>query len=175
MVYLKPTKWWPLQWCPVLSFYSIKRGSRYKKETQYPLHSMGNICLDFRKRDWWDLNSHSSHTLPCPLLTSYSHVHVHISAHHIYTLIILWCISSTLQFTSILINILQIHHVHVQCSTSYFCSLRSGFLPWPKIFPTASNACALPTTGPTCRVSVCVRACNLSVEPRALSPTLIRL
>ena len=35
---------------------------------------MGNICLDFRRRDWWGLNSHSPHTLLCPLLSSYSHV-----------------------------------------------------------------------------------------------------
>ena len=54
---------------------------------------------------------------------------MHISAHHIYTLGILWCISSTLQFTFVLINILQIHHVGVQRCTPRFCSLRSVFPP----------------------------------------------
>ena len=34
---------------------------------------------------------------------------------------------------------LQIHHVHMQCCTSRFHSLRSVFSPWPKIFTTTSR------------------------------------
>ena len=45
---------------------------------------------------------------------------MHISAHHIYSLGILWCISSTLKITFVLINILQIHHVCVTMHTPGF-------------------------------------------------------
>ena len=76
---------------------------------------------------------YSPRTLMYPSLP---HVDVHISAHHLNTLGILWCISSTLQFTFNLINNLQIHHVRVQHCTLLFRSLRSVFLLWTKIFTT---------------------------------------
>ena len=85
---------------PFLSFYSIRREDRYKRETKYSLHSMGNIFLDLRRRDWWVLTP-SPHThkyyyahYSLPRTSMYlplSHVHVHISAHHIYTLWTLCC------------------------------------------------------------------------------------
>ena len=59
---------------------------------------------------------------------------VHTRAHHLYTLRILWCISSTLHPTPITINKLQIQHVRVQRCTSRVCSLRSVFRLWTKIF-----------------------------------------
>ena len=85
---------------PVPLLYSIRREDRYKRETKYSLHSMGNIFLDLRRRDWWVLTP-SPHThkyyyahYSLPRTSMYlplSHVHVHISAHHIYTLWTLWC------------------------------------------------------------------------------------
>ena len=81
-----------------------------------------------------------AHYVPRTLMyPSLSHVDVHISAHHFYTLGILWCMSSTLQFIFILINKLQIHHVRARRCTLGFRSLRSVFLLWMKIFTTTHD------------------------------------
>ena len=68
---------------------------------------------------------------------SLSHVDVRTRPHHLYTLRILWCISSTIHFTFITIDKLQIHYVRVQRCTSLFGSRCSGFRLWTKIFTTA--------------------------------------
>ena len=143
-VYLKTTQWRPPQWCPFLSFYSIRREGHYKRETKYSLHSMGNICLDLGRRDWWSLNALSSHTLPCPLLTtSYFHVlpsftcvcaHKCTSHLHFMNFVVHF---STLHFTFVPIIILQIRHVCVQCCISRFYSFHSVFSPWPKTLTTS--------------------------------------
>ena len=143
MVYLKLTKWRPLQWCPFLSFYSIRRESRYKRERlNIPFIQWGILAWIL----WGEIDGaltptplthyHAHYSPRTPMYPSLSHVDVHISAHHTYTLGILWCISSTLQFTFVLINILQLHHVRVQRCTPRFCSLCSVFPLWTKIFTT---------------------------------------
>ena len=124
----------PPQWCPSSPFITQGGKAVTKSETQnIPFHSMGIFTLILGRVRLMGLNSHSPHKLSSSLLSSYSHVDVHISAHHLYTLRILWCISSTLHFT----YYLQMCHVHVQRCTFHFCSLYSVFLLWTKIFTTA--------------------------------------
>ena len=69
-----------------------------------------------------------------------SHVDVHPSAHPLYTLRILRCISSTIHLTLVTINKLQIQHMRVEHCTSGVCSCRSGFRLWTKIFTTTRRA-----------------------------------
>ena len=86
------------------------------------------------------------------LLTSYSYVPLSLScgcAHKCTShllLGILWCISSTLEFTLVSISILQVKCVCVQRCTPRFCSLRSCFRLWTKIFTTPCQSIKSPLT-----------------------------
>ena len=70
MVHVIITKGDPLNGAPSSPF--ITQGGKIvtKERPNILLFSKKNICLDFRRRDWWGLNSLSSHfhTHPCPLL-----------------------------------------------------------------------------------------------------------
>ena len=109
-----------------------------KGETKYPLSFNGDISLDFGEVRLMGLNSHLRTNNCVPL-----HVDVHPSAHPLYTLRIPWCISSTIHFTLITINKIQIQHVHVQRCTSQVCSFRLGFRLWTKIFTTTLTSSVL--------------------------------
>ena len=152
MVYLTITKWRPPQWSPFLSFYSIRREGRYKRETKYPLHLMGNICLDLRRRDWWGLNSLSSHAsitmpttyylvLPCTPCTC-ACAHKCTSYLHFMNFVVHF---STIHFTFLHIIILQIHHVHVQCLHISFAITPLGSLTMAKNLHDTVSKC-WPTT-----------------------------
>ena len=86
------------------------------------------------------LNSHLYTNYYVPMYNlvplSLPRVDVRARAHHLYTLRILWCISSTIHFTFITIDKLQLHYVHVQRCTSLFSFRCSGFRLWTKIFTT---------------------------------------
>ena len=91
-------------------------------------------------------------------------VDVHSSAHLLYTLRILWCISSTIHFTLITTNKLQIHYVHVQRCTSLFGSHRSSFRLWTKIFTTACRPSRAPRTA---EPHACSSRASRFAEPHA--------
>ena len=108
------TKWRPPQWCPFLSFYSIRREDRYKERLNIPFIQWGIFVLILGGEiDGALTPSPHTHTLPCPLLTTqYFHVlpfcsNVHISAwHHICSLWTLWC---TLAPYTLLLFLLLVH------------------------------------------------------------------
>ena len=123
-----------------LSFYSTRREYRFTKVRQnIPFHSMGIFPLIFGEVRM-------------------------MGAHLLYTLRILWCISSTIHFTLITTNKLQIHYVHVQRCTSLFGSHRSSFRLWTKIFTTACRPSRAPRTA---EPHACSSRASRFAEPHA--------
>ena len=102
---------------------------------------MGNICLYLRRRDWWGLNSLSSHahtTMPTTyylVLARTPLIHMCLCTSYLYIMNFVVHFS-TLPFPSY--YYLQIYHVHVQCCTFRFRSLRSVSPLWTKSFTTTS-------------------------------------
>ena len=136
------TKWRPPQWCPFLSFYSIRRADRYKRETKYSFIQWVIFAFILGGEiDGALTPSPHTHTLPCPLLTTprtsmYSPlVYMCMCTSHLHFMNFLVHFS-TLHFTFGPILILQIHYVHVQCCTSRFYSFCSVLSSWPKILTT---------------------------------------
>ena len=66
MVYLKTTKWRPLNSAPVSSFIAQGEKAVTKSKTKYPLHSMGSSCLDSRGEELVALT-------PTPYTKYYAH------------------------------------------------------------------------------------------------------
>ena len=125
-----------------LSFYSTRREDRLQKVLQnIPFQSRGIFPLILGEVRMMGLNSPPLHKqlgtyVPHSTSLSLAHVDVHARAHQLYTLRVLWCISSTIGFTLVTINNIQIHYVRVQRCTSLFGSRCSGFRLWTKIFTT---------------------------------------
>ena len=124
MVYLTMTKWRPLQWCPFLSFYSIRREGRYKERLNIPFIQWGIFALILGGEIGGALNPSPltfTHTPPCPLLITPLlpctplglHVHVHLSAHHICTSRTLQCTFSTLHFTLSLYIVFSYSYIQI--------------------------------------------------------------
>ena len=81
-----------------LSLYSTRREDRYIKVLQnIPFQSMGIFPLILGEVGRMGLNSHLYTNYYVPI--SLSHVDVRAKAHHLYTLQILRCISSTILIT----------------------------------------------------------------------------
>ena len=105
--YRSTSKWQngnPLNGVPSPHFIAKRDQGHYKKKRAYiTLFSKGNICLDLGRRDWWGVNSlssHSTYTLPCPLVTTTIYLcALHLSVHHIYTSWTLWCTLTLGHFT----------------------------------------------------------------------------
>ena len=122
----------PSQWCSSSPFIAQGGKTVHKKVRQnIPFHSKGIFPLILGRVRLMGLSSHLRTNNYVP-----SHMDVHPSAHPLYTLRILRCISSTIQFTLVTINKIQIQHVDVQRCTFRVCLFRSGFRLWTKIFTT---------------------------------------
>ena len=133
----------PPQWCPSSPFIAQGGKAVYKKgETNIPFHSMGIFPLILGEVRMMGLNSHLFTNYYVPMYNlaplSLPRVDVRARAHRLYILRILSCISSTIRFTLIIVNKLQIYKVYVQRCTSHLCSLRSVFRLWTKIFTTSA-------------------------------------
>ena len=92
-----------------LSFYSTRREDRLQKVLlNIPFQSMGIFPLILGEVKMMGLNSHLDTNYYVPMYNlvplSLPRVDVRTRAHHLYTLRILWCISSTIHFTLITIT-----------------------------------------------------------------------
>ena len=125
----------PPQWCSSSPFIAQGGKTVYKRVLQnIPFPLMGIFPLILREVGRMGLNSHLYTNYYVPV--SLSHVDVRAKAHLLYTLQILRCIATTIHFTFITIDKLQIQHVDVQRCTSRVCLLCSVFRLRMKIFTT---------------------------------------